>query len=62
MNIGQVLETHLGWAAIAWVSGPSRLCSTVPTEREISAELARAWLLDRAWQVAVKWAWDWLAR
>ncbi len=58
MNIGQVLETHLGWAA-------SRLGFRVFTpvfdgasEREIAAELARAWLLDRAWQVATEWAWD----
>ena len=27
-------------------------------ENEIAAELARAWLLDRAWQVATEWAWD----
>ena len=49
MNIGQVLETHLGWAA-------SRLGFRVmtpvfdgATEREIEAELARAWLIDKAW-------------
>ena len=58
MNIGQVLETHLGWAA-------SRLGFRAFTpvfdgagENEIAAELARAWLLDRAWQVATEWAWD----
>ncbi len=60
MNIGQVLETHLGWAA-------SRLGFRAITpvfdgaqEIEISAELARAWLLEHAWQTAVDWAWDWL--
>ncbi len=60
MNIGQVLETHLGWAA-------SRLGFRAITpvfdgaqEIEISAELARAWLLEYAWQTAVDWAWDWL--
>jgi DNA-directed RNA polymerase subunit beta len=58
MNIGQVLETHLGWAA-------SRLGFRAVTpvfdgasEQEISAELARAWLLDHFWQVATNWAWD----
>ena len=60
MNIGQVLETHLGWAA-------SRLGFRAITpvfdganEVEIAAELARAWLTDRAWQVVTEWAWDWL--
>ncbi len=60
MNIGQVLETHLGWAA-------SRLgyrCE-VPvfdgaSEAEIAAELARAWMIDRAWQEAQARAWSWL--
>ncbi len=58
MNIGQVLETHLGWAA-------SRLGFRAVTpvfdgasEREIAAELARAWLLDRAWHVVTDWAWE----
>lgn len=60
MNIGQVLETHLGWAA-------SRLGFRAVTpvfdgaqEIEIAAELARAWLVDYAWETAVDWAWDWL--
>jgi len=59
MNIGQVLETHLGWAA-------QRLGFRVVTpvfdgarEHEIEAELARAWLADRAWEKATKRAWDW---
>ncbi|MFO7681226.1 MAG: DNA-directed RNA polymerase subunit beta [Chloroflexota bacterium] len=60
MNIGQVLETHLGWAV-------SRLGFRAITpvfdgakEIEISAELARAWLVDHAWSVVSGWAWDWL--
>ncbi|MCL4266760.1 MAG: DNA-directed RNA polymerase subunit beta [Anaerolineae bacterium] len=60
MNIGQVLETNLGWAA-------SRLNFRAITpvfdganETEVASELARAWLTDRAWQTAVEWAWDWL--
>ena len=60
MNIGQVLETHLGWAA-------SRLGFRVMTpvfdgasEREIEAELARAWLIDKAWLDVTNEAWDWI--
>jgi DNA-directed RNA polymerase subunit beta len=33
MNIGQVLEAHLGWAASRLASGPSRLCSTARRSR-----------------------------
>ena len=58
MNIGQILEAHLGWAA--W-----RLSFMAETpvfdgakEEEIEAELARAWLVDRAWQVATEHAWS----
>ncbi len=50
MNIGQILETHLGWAA-------SRLGFRAITpvfdgadEAEIEAELARAWMMDQAWK------------
>ncbi len=60
MNIGQVLETHLGWAA-------SRLGFRAITpvfdganESEIAAELGRAWLTDHAWKVVSGWTWDWL--
>jgi len=60
MNIGQVLETHLGWAA-------SRLGFRAITpvfdgadEREIEAELARAWLIDTAWNETTARAWEWL--
>ncbi len=60
MNIGQILETHLGWAA-------SRLGFRAITpvfdganEREIEAELARAWLIDEAWKEANELAWEWL--
>ena len=60
MNIGQVLETHLGWAA-------SRLGFRAITpvfdgaaESEIEAELARAWLIDAAWEDIGGNAWDWI--
>jgi DNA-directed RNA polymerase subunit beta len=61
MNIGQILETHLGWAA-------DRLGFRAVTpvfdgahEDEIEAELARAWLVTRAWKDTTADAWAWLA-
>jgi DNA-directed RNA polymerase subunit beta len=60
MNIGQVLETHLGWAA-------DRLGFRAVTpvfdgagELQVEAELARAWLIDRAWDEITERAWAWL--
>ena len=60
MNIGQILETHLGWAA-------SRLGFRAITpvfdgaqEEEIEAELARAWMIDEAWHQVTEDAWAWL--
>jgi len=59
MNIGQILETHLGWAA-------QRLGFRVMTpvfdgasEDDISAELSRAWLVDEAWRVVGERSWSW---
>jgi DNA-directed RNA polymerase subunit beta len=60
MNIGQIMETHLGWAA-------SRLGFRAVTpvfdgadESQVEAELARAWLIDRAWDEITERAWAWL--
>jgi DNA-directed RNA polymerase subunit beta len=60
MNIGQILETHLGWAS-------SRLGFRAVTpvfdgarEMEIEAELARAWMIDEAWRDVTAAAWSWL--
>jgi DNA-directed RNA polymerase subunit beta len=60
MNLGQVLETHLGWAA-------SRLGFRAITpvfdgadESEIEGELARAWMIDEAWKEIGEQAWEWL--
>jgi DNA-directed RNA polymerase subunit beta len=60
MNIGQILETHLGWAA-------DRLGFKVVSpvfdgadEDEIAAELARSWMIDQAWADATERAWEWL--
>ncbi len=60
MNIGQILETHLGWAA-------SRLGFKAVTpvfdgakEDEIAAELVRAWLIDHAWDAITRRTWEWV--
>jgi DNA-directed RNA polymerase subunit beta len=60
MNIGQVLEVHLGWAA-------KRLGfrALVPvfdgaSEEQIEAELARAWIVDEAWKESAQSAWEWI--
>ncbi len=61
MNIGQVLEVHLGWAAKRLGYRAITPVFDGAKETEIEAELARAWLVDEAWRVAVANAWDWLA-
>jgi DNA-directed RNA polymerase subunit beta len=60
MNIGQVLETHLGWAAYQLGFRAITPVFDGAKEIEISAELARAWLVDRGWDIVTQWAWDWL--
>ncbi len=60
MNIGQVLETHLGWAARQMNFRGITPVFDGANEIEIEAELARAWLIDAAWHVAADRAWDWL--
>ncbi|RMF39482.1 MAG: DNA-directed RNA polymerase subunit beta [Anaerolineae bacterium] len=60
MNLGQVLEAHLGWA-----SKRLGFRAVVPVfdgarEEEIEAELARAWMIDVAWREIGERAWDWL--
>jgi DNA-directed RNA polymerase subunit beta len=61
MNIGQVLETHLGWAA-----GRLGFRAVTPVfdgaeEHEIEADLGRAWLIEIAWKDITERAWQWLA-
>jgi DNA-directed RNA polymerase subunit beta len=59
MNIGQILETHLGWAADRLGFRAESPVFDGATEAEITAELARAWLIDRAWEKARGRAWKW---
>lgn len=60
MNIGQVLEAHLGWAAKELGFGAVTPVFDGAKEREIEAELARAWMINQAWIFAVEEAWQWL--
>jgi DNA-directed RNA polymerase subunit beta len=60
MNVGQVLETHLGWAAQRLGFRVMTPVSDGASEDEIAAELARAWLMDRAWNDLAERAWEWL--
>ena len=57
MNIGQVLETHLGWAADRLGFMAETPVFDGAREDEIESELARAWLIDRAWQDVTHMAW-----
>jgi len=60
MNIGQVLETHLGWAANSLGFRAITPVFDGASESEIEAELARAWLIDEAWRITGEKAWEWL--
>ncbi|MCJ7513422.1 MAG: DNA-directed RNA polymerase subunit beta [Anaerolineales bacterium] len=60
MNIGQILEAHLGWAADRLGFRAVTPVFDGADEEEIEAELARAWLVDRAWDEVGDRAWDWV--
>ncbi len=60
MNIGQVLETHLGWAADRLGFRAITPVFDGADEHEIEAELGRAWLIDRAWKEITDRAWAWV--
>ena len=60
MNIGQVLEVHLGWAAKRLGYRAVTPVFDGATEVEIEAELARAWIVDQAWKEVAATAWEWL--
>jgi DNA-directed RNA polymerase subunit beta len=59
MNIGQILETHLGWAAHQLGFQAITPVFDGADEREIEAELARAWLMEQAWDTVTHRAWEW---
>lgn len=58
MNIGQILEAHLGWAASQLGFMAETPVFDGAKEDEIEAELVRAWLIDRAWADAATSAWE----
>ncbi len=60
MNIGQVLEVHLGWAARSLGFRAVVPVFDGANESEIEAELARAWMIDQAWRETTEKAWAWL--
>jgi DNA-directed RNA polymerase subunit beta len=60
MNLGQVLEVHLGWAAQKLGFRAITPVFDGAKEEEIEAELARAWLVEHAWNRTVENAWVWL--
>ncbi len=60
MNIGQVLEVHLGWAAKRLGFRAVTPVFDGASESEIEAELARAWMVDEAWKESAAAAWKWL--
>ena len=60
MNLGQVLEVHLGWAAQKLGYRAITPVFDGAREDEIEAELARAWMMDYAWKETAENAWKWL--
>jgi DNA-directed RNA polymerase subunit beta len=60
MNIGQVLEVHLGWAAKRMGFRAITPVFDGASEEQIEAELARAWIMDQAWKESAERAWEWL--
>jgi DNA-directed RNA polymerase subunit beta len=60
MNLGQVLEVHLGWAAQKLGFRAITPVFDGARENEIEAELARAWMVDYAWKETASVAWNWL--
>ncbi|HEY5268715.1 MAG TPA: DNA-directed RNA polymerase subunit beta, partial [Anaerolineales bacterium] len=60
MNLGQVLEVHLGWAAQKLGFRAITPVFDGATEEEIEAELARAWMVDYAWEETSEIAWNWI--
>ena len=60
MNIGQIFETHLGWAASRLGFRAMSPVFDGADQEEIAAELARAWLTDRVWEDVTDSAWEWI--
>jgi DNA-directed RNA polymerase subunit beta len=59
MNIGQILETHLGWAVSKLGFRAISPVFDGADEFEIEAELARAWMVQKTWTDVTQKAWKW---
>jgi DNA-directed RNA polymerase subunit beta len=62
MNIGQILETHLGWAVSQLGFRAISPVFDGADEFEIEAELARAWMIQKTWADVTDEAWKWVAQ
>jgi DNA-directed RNA polymerase subunit beta len=62
MNIGQVLEIHLGWAADRLGFRALTPVFDGAKEDEIQAELGRAWMIEQAWKEITERAWQWITQ
>ncbi|MCY4526769.1 MAG: DNA-directed RNA polymerase subunit beta, partial [Anaerolineaceae bacterium] len=60
MNIGQVLEIHLGWAAERLGFRAITPVFDGAREDEIQVELGRAWMIDHAWTNITEQALEWV--
>jgi DNA-directed RNA polymerase subunit beta len=60
MNLGQVLELHLGWAADRLGFRAITPVFDGAMEDDIRAELGRAWLIDHVWDQITERAWEWI--
>jgi DNA-directed RNA polymerase subunit beta len=60
MNLGQVLELHLGWAADRLGFRAITPVFDGAKETDIRAELMRAWLIDYTWGVITERAFEWI--
>ena len=56
MNVGQILGTHLGWAAERLGFRAVSPVFDGADEADLEGELARAWLIDKAWSDLGEWA------
>ncbi|MBN8635007.1 MAG: DNA-directed RNA polymerase subunit beta [Anaerolineae bacterium] len=62
MNLGQVLEIHLGWAAERLGFRAITPVFDGAKEWEIQSELGRAWMLDQSWKEITDRAWEWITQ
>ena len=58
MNVGQILEVWLGWAAYRLGMRCETPVFDSATVHDIEAELARAWIYDKAWEDLRNETWD----